>query len=44
MSERPDGTESHEVARPRFWGPASWWRLGILALGILVLVLLVGRW
>ena len=33
----PDG----EVASPRFWGPASWWRLGIAAFAVLILVLLL---
>ena len=33
-----------EVARPRFWGPASWWRLGIAAFAVLLLaMLLLGR-
>ena len=35
-SERTD-----EAAKPRFWGPASWWRLGLLALLIVVVLLAV---
>ena len=28
-----------EAARPRFWGPASWWRLGLVALLLVIVVL-----
>ena len=25
-------------AAPRFWGPASWWRLGLLAMAALIVL------
>lgn len=28
------------VAKPRFWGPASFWRLGLVALALVIAVLL----
>ena len=29
--------------RPSLWGPASWWRAGILGLAVIVIVLLLIR-
>ena len=45
-SPRPDDRDpadhpGSEVAKPRFWGPASFWRLGLVALLVLIVVLLV---
>ena len=43
-TSRPDpdhdsGTD--EVAKPRFWGPASYWRLGLVALLVLIVLLAI---
>ena len=32
---------SEELAKPRFWGPASYWRLGLVALLLIVVLLAV---
>ena len=39
MNER----EPHETVKPRFWGPASWWRLGLVALALLIVMLWIGQ-
>ena len=40
-SARADGADGDEVAKPRFWGPASYWRLGLVALLVLIGLLAV---
>ena len=32
------------VVPPTRWGPASWWRIGLVALLVLIVVLAVMRW
>ena len=29
------------VAKPRFWGPASYWRLGLVALLVVIVLLAI---
>ena len=35
--------DTRETAKPRFWGPASWWRLGLVALAVLMVALWIGQ-
>ncbi len=36
-----DAMERH--TRPSLWGPASWWRAGIVGLALVVIVMLLVR-
>lgn len=38
----PIEDEDEPIGPPR-WGPASWWRLGIAVMGVLVAALLIYR-
>ena len=48
-SSRPDPNapdHAHDpavegVAKPRFWGPASYWRLGLVALLVVIVLLAI---
>ena len=40
-SAAPPDMSDGAVAKPRFWGPASWWRLGLAAFAVLILALLL---
>ena len=35
--------DDDQMAKPRFWGPASFWRIGLVALAVLIVLLLVLR-
>ena len=42
--EAPDEPASERPAvQPSRWGPASWWRIGLVAMAAMILVLLVSR-
>ena len=35
--------DDKSAAKPRFWGPASFWRIGLVAFAVLIGVLLFTR-
>ncbi|MFD0916489.1 hypothetical protein ACFQ14_08725 [Pseudahrensia aquimaris] len=44
MNDHKDNGEKHQdenETRPGLWGPASWWRIGLVVLAILIVVLLL---
>ena len=43
MGKPVAGEDDGAVARPRFWGPASFWRLGLVVLAVLIAALLIAR-